>query len=173
MQNPTFIIVFGAAVTTSGEPSGAMKRRIKSALLTSKKIADVRFIVSGGVGSGKPISEAEAMKILLIKSGITKDKIIIENKALDTLSSVLYCQEIIKSWNNYKAVFVCSDTYHIPRCRWLFNLFKIQTKPAKTISGLQANGFFKWVYYYIRECAAIPYDTLLVFLYKLGFKTIK
>ena len=168
VQTFSYIIIFGAAVKVNGEPSGAMKRRVDAAILTSKELSEVLFIVTGGIGAGKTISEADAMKKLLIESGIPNGMIIIENQASDTLSSVIYCHEILKTHNNAQDVFVCSDTYHIPRCRWLFFLFGIPTKSSKTISGKKVNGILKWIYYYIRELAAIPYDTLLTYLHKLG-----
>lgn len=167
MQTYSYIIIFGAAVKANGEPSGAMKRRVDASLLTSKEITEVRFIVTGGIGAGKTTSEADAMKKLLIENGITDEKIVIENQANDTLSSVIYCAKILKARKNSEDIFICSDIYHIPRCRWLFYLFGIRSKPAKTISGLNANGLFKWVYYYIRELAAVPYDTLLVYIHNL------
>lgn len=173
MQTFSYIIIFGAAVKVNGEPSGAMKRRVDAALLTSKEISKIRFIVTGGIGAGKTTSEADAMKKLLIENRIPDEKIVIEDQANDTLSSVVYCNKILKARKNSEDVFICSDIYHIPRCRWLFYLFGIRSKPAKTISGLNVNGLFKWVYYYIREFAAIPYDTLLVYLHKLNIKVIK
>ncbi len=172
MQNPAYIIVFGAAVTTTGKPSGAMKRRVESALLTTTKLSNVMFIVTGGVGANKTVSEAHVMKSLLNNSGIPDDEIILEDKAYDTLSSVINCRKILAIRNNSEPVYICSDTYHIHRCRWLFYLLGIRTKPLKVISGFSANGLLKWAYYYVREIVAIPFDTLLTYLYKLGIKTL-
>ncbi len=70
--------------------------------LTSKELSKVMFIVTGGIGVGKTISEADAMKKLLIDSGISDGRIIIEDQSSDTLSSVVYCQAILNTRNNPK-----------------------------------------------------------------------
>jgi len=173
VQAVSYIIIFGAAVKVYGEPSGAMIRRVASAILTSKGKSNAMFIVTGGIGKGKTTSEADVMKRLLINSEISKEQIIIEDESTDTLSSVANCVEIINARNDSKDVFVCSDIYHIPRCRLLFFLFGIHTKSSRVLSGLNANGFIKWIYYYIREIVAIPYDTILVYFHKIGIKKIK
>nr|WP_319510654.1 YdcF family protein [uncultured Draconibacterium sp.] len=163
----SYIIIFGAAVNTDGEPSGAMKRRVKSAVLASKEIQDVHYLVTGGIGKGKSVSEAEAMKKLLLQYDVPHYNISTENKSHDTLSSVNYCHTILKERNNFKEIFICSDAYHIPRCRWLFYILGTYTRPIPVLSGRQANGQLKWMYYYLRDWIALPYDTLLTVRYRI------
>jgi uncharacterized SAM-binding protein YcdF (DUF218 family) len=120
------------------------------------------FLVSGGLGRHPP-TEALAMKALLIKAGISEDRILLDEKSANTLSSVRNCARIIATLPPSR-VMVCSDAYHIPRCRWLFQLSGVKTEAAKIISGRASNGTLRWLYYYLREALAIPWDTLLLIL---------
>lgn len=160
----------GAAVGADGTPSGAMKRRVDSALSIAKG-PGFRFIVSGGTGRNKTKSEAEAMKQLLVSQGVSETDIITEDRSSTTLSSVQNCAGLLgKSGTMSGNVIVSTDTYHLPRCRWLFYLYGIPTGRSELKSGRKANGSMKWAFYYLREFAAIPVDSLLVFLDKVGLK---
>jgi uncharacterized SAM-binding protein YcdF (DUF218 family) len=160
-SKPTVVIVMGAAVWEGGRASNAMRRRIDGALLSARGIHDVLFLVSGGVGKYPP-SEAEVMAKLLQDAGIAADQILLDDRSTDTLGSVRNCTRILRSLPGFGDVIVCSDIYHIPRCRWLFKLLGVSTLPGKVASGRSQNKASRWVYYYLREIVALPWDTLLV-----------
>jgi len=172
MYKAPYIIIMGAAVGEDGKPSGSMKRRVSSALRISQTFTESIFLVTGGVGISKPVSEAEAMRTLLIESGIPSERIRGEDQSKNTLSSVYHCSIILKKVNNCLEIHVCSDKYHIARCRWLFSLLGFHTLPVEVISGQEANGLYKWLYYYLREYAAIVLDTILVYLHKARIRSI-
>jgi len=152
----------GAAVRDNGQPSGALNRRIRSALEIAKNQTDVWFLVTGGIGKNN-FSEAEVMKETLLRHKVLPEKIIVDDQSKDTLDSVVICSRILKDHlPTFQSVVVCSDIYHVPRSRWLFYLRGIKTQRTKVQSGLPANGLIKWMYYYIRELAAIVYDTILI-----------
>jgi vancomycin permeability regulator SanA len=154
-------VIMGAAVWADGRASDAMQRRVRSALTNSQNSLDALYLVSGGVGKHPP-SEAAVMASLLREAGIEEGRILMEEKSNDTLSSVRNCLRILRSLPDFQEVVICSDTYHIPRCRWLFRLYGISTRGAQVESGRRGNGIVKWAYYCLREAAAIPWDTLLV-----------
>ena len=168
MHKADCLIIMGARVRNNGEPSGAMTRRVDSAVLSGVKKPDTIFLVTGGIGESG-FSEAETMKNMLLKSGIPEQNILLEGESTNTILSVKYCTRILKNRNDIETIYIISDIYHIPRCRWLFLLFGIKTKSLPVISGLKTNGMIKWIYYYIREIAALPFDTLLFYFYKLNF----
>jgi vancomycin permeability regulator SanA len=172
MDKVPYIIVMGAAVESDGKPSGALKRRVSSAIRKTQTFTDSIVLVTGGVGKNKTFSEAEVMRTLLIESGIPSDRIRGEDQSNDTLSSVYRCSLILKKVNSCLEVYVCSDQYHIARCRWLFFLLGIHTQAVEVISGQEANGLYKWSYYYFREYAAIVLDTILVYLHKARIRSI-
>jgi uncharacterized SAM-binding protein YcdF (DUF218 family) len=151
----------GAAVMPDGKPSGAMRRRVEGALALGRKSRDPFYIPSGGIGRyGSP--EADVMKAELQAGGVPEDRIATEAASNDTLSSIVNCARIIKEYGNVDSVSVCSDLYHIPRCRGLFWLLGIPTRPGYMPSGLKVNGILRWSFYYVREIIATPVDALLL-----------
>ena len=156
-----YFIVFGAAVKPDGSPSGTLKRRVDGALLSAKDRGSARFLVTGGVGDHGP-AEAQVMKNILVEAGVPEANVIMECQGHDTLSSVLFCTQILQNCMNVASVTVCSSTYHIPRCRMLFALTGIKSIPGKRLSDRPALGFAKWLYYWFRECVAFPYDFILL-----------
>jgi vancomycin permeability regulator SanA len=154
-------VVLGAAVKQDGTPSGAMRRRVEGALLLSRASRDPFYIVTGGKGRFGP-PEADVMAEMLISAGIPESRIDADRKASDTLSSIVNCTQIMRLRGITEPVFVCSDRYHIARCRWLFLLMGVHTRPAFMPSGRAANGNVRWAYYYVREWFATPVDTAIL-----------
>lgn len=118
-------------------------------------------MVTGGVGKYPP-SEANVMAQLLREAGIPESQIILDEQATDTLDSVRNCVALLRKLPSFGDVIVCSDIYHIPRCRWLFRMCGIATRSGRVSSGRQENTIRRWFYYYLREVLALPWDTLLV-----------
>ncbi len=137
-----------------------MRRRVSGALAGTLKYPDSIFLPSGGVGYYPP-SEARVMAALLREAGIPEQKILIEERSTDTLSSIRNCIQILRALPAFSRVVVCTDVYHIPRCRWLFFLAGISTEAGEIESGRAQNSLFRWVFYYLREIAAFPVDTFL------------
>jgi vancomycin permeability regulator SanA len=162
-MGPPVFVVMGAAVWEGGQPSNAMLRRVEGALSSAHGRPDALFLVSGGVGKHPP-SEASVMATLLRDAGISSERILLDEASTDTLESVRNCARILKALPEFGDVIVCSDIYHIPRCRWLFKLYGVSTISGKVASGRSQNKASRWLYYYLREWAATPWDTLMVLL---------
>jgi vancomycin permeability regulator SanA len=162
MNSPvTVLVIMGAAVWADGQPSNAMRRRVKGALTSARHYPNTRFLVSGGVGVHPP-SEAEVMARLLRESGVPEPNILREDQSTDTMESVRRCVDIVSGFPDLGNVVICSDVYHIPRCRWLFRLLGIRTLAGEVQSGRCENSWSRWMYYLLREVAALPWDTLVV-----------
>lgn len=157
---PAVFVILGAAVWADGVASNAMQRRVRGALASACEYPDAIFIPSGGVGRNPP-SEARVMAELLRKAGIAETNILLDEASKDTLSSVRNCVRILRSLPGVTEVVICSDTYHIPRCRWLFRLYGISTRAGRVESGGAQNHPLRWAYYHLREVAAFPFDTML------------
>jgi vancomycin permeability regulator SanA len=160
-------VVMGARVMDDGQPSGAMTRRVNAAIDSGRMMPGACFLVTGGVGKSK-FCEADAMRSMLIRAGIPGTNIISEAGSGDTLSSVINCSLILKGNRSFDLLRVVTDIYHLPRCRWLFFLSGVSTSGILVSGGLKSNGLIKWIYFYLRELLAIPWDTLLFF-----FKSFK
>ena len=159
---PVCLVIMGAAVWPGGEPSGAMRRRVQAALAASRAYQDPSFLVTGGLGRFPP-SEAEVMQTLLLAAGVPPDRVILDPESRDTLASVVHCAAILRT-RPFGCIVLCTDSYHIPRCRWLFSLAHVRADVAPISSGRAATGTLRWLYYYLRELVALPWDTLLILL---------
>ena len=157
----------GAAVWSGGRASLAMRRRVDGALTSARDIDSALFLPSGGVGDHPP-SEARVMADLLLQAGVAEASILLDEVSTDTLSSVRNCTRMLRALPAFGDVVICSDVYHIPRCRWLFYLYGIRSRAGQVESGGPANTTLRWMYYHLREVFALPWDTLLVLLSRIS-----
>jgi uncharacterized SAM-binding protein YcdF (DUF218 family) len=160
-------VVMGAGVQEGGSPSGAMLRRLEAALQLGLKSPHPVYLVTGGRKERKP-AESEVMKNRLRAAGVADEWIWTDDESTDTLSSVIRSSQIIRGQRNVRSVVVCSDRYHVARCRWLFRLLGVPTLFQPMPSGRKANGTARWIYYYLREVAALPVDTLALAIRRLS-----
>jgi vancomycin permeability regulator SanA len=158
-----YLVVMGAAVTADGRPSGALKRRLDAAL-ASKEAHDSRmFLVTGGTGRAGP-AEAHVMTEYLLGKGVADGAVIAESASTDTLQSVVNCAAILRNRYDSAGVVIYSDHYHLPRCCLLFRLLGIPATGGIVPSGRDAMGLRKWLYMWLREGLALPFDALLILL---------
>ena len=158
-----FFVVFGASIKPNGEPSGAMQRRIEGALALAQNSAEHVFLLTGTP------AEFNLMRALLRREGVADDSILEESHSASTLASVIHCSSLLGRYARpHDSVVVCSDRYHIPRCRWLFYLLNVRTAAAPVPSGREANGLLRWGYFYAREMAALILDTLILLISRVA-----
>jgi uncharacterized SAM-binding protein YcdF (DUF218 family) len=158
-------IIFGAAVKSGGQPSGTLLRRLQGAWQVGKNDPESRFIVTGGQGRFGP-PEAHVMKSLLLGMGAKEEQVLLEDQAVNTLQSVLFCKEILLQQHGQPhEVTVCSSRYHNYRCQLLFRLVGVRSRRGDMPSDRAALGNMKWMYYYLREAVAIPWAMI-----RLGYK---
>jgi len=158
------ILIFGAAVRPDGEPSTTLRRRVEAALACAEAHPDVRFIPTGAVGRHGP-SEASVMAGLLMKSGVSNDRILLEETGDDTLSSVRAIRRLLREQESVGQVpggevMVATSAYHLPRCLILLCLCGIAARPCRPPRETDS-WRIRW-YWRLREVPAVPYDVILV-----------
>jgi len=156
----TTILIFGAAVRADGKPSATLQRRVETALNCARGRNDIRFIPTGAVGRHGP-SEASVMASLLMNSGVSSDRILLEETGRDTLSSVRAINRMLRSEGYKGHVRVATSGYHLPRCVSLLCIFGIPAKPCATPVGPSGETAWNRLYWRLREVAAFPYDVIL------------
>jgi vancomycin permeability regulator SanA len=162
-----YYIIFGAAVKPDGSPSGTLARRVRGAWQLSLRSSQAKFIVTGGQGEHGP-TEAQVMKALLLDRGVGEQQIILEENGQDTLQSVLNCARILREQgDDVQAVIICSSPYHNYRCQMLFKMLGIKCQRGEMPSDRPALGLRKWLYYYLREAVAAPWDCLQMYFLRL------
>lgn len=168
----TIAIIMGSAVLPDGRPGPAMRRRVTAALKLQNEFEDLIFIPSGGIVQNRPCSEAETMRDLLIEAGVNSERIFLEDKSKNTLQNVIHSARIIRRFPATCNVIVCSDDYHILRCRSLLYLMGINTLYRPMPGARNEVGWMRWMYFWVREAATIPVQVFLLLIFKLFRKEL-
>lgn len=109
------LIVLGAGLR--GETvTMPLAYRLKSAAAYHKKNPDALIVVSGGMGRGETITEAQAMERFLISLGVAPTVILREDQSTSTYENFLFSKTILdeRLGTSYTAAFV-SNGFHIYR----------------------------------------------------------
>jgi uncharacterized SAM-binding protein YcdF (DUF218 family) len=171
----TFIIIEGVIIynmrTTSGEgadyililgcqvngsiPSLPLMRRANTATNYLRENRNTNVVVTGGKGPGENISEAEAMKRMLLQNGIEEDRIFEEQNAGSTMENLKFSNELYKL--NDKSIIIVSSDYHMFRA-----LSMAKKLNYKNVKGLPCESQLSMLpAYTLREYAAVVYYMLL------------
>lgn len=111
------IVVLGAA-QYDGRPSPVLKARLDHALrLYEEGLAPV-LILTGGVGVGDTVSEAEVGRRYVVRAGVPSEAVLIERAGLSSDQSMSTVAELMDRHGLDSAVLV-SDPFHMLRLRIL------------------------------------------------------
>ena len=116
-----YIIVPGARVYASG-PSVVLKYRLDKALEYLAENPETVCIVSGGQGGNEPFAEAVGMKDYLVKHGVSEDRILVEDKSLNTVQNMRYCADILEADGvdiGKTRIGIITNNFHVFRCKGL------------------------------------------------------
>lgn len=109
-----YLIVLGARVNGT-EPSLALQTRTSAAAEYMIANPDSLVIVSGGMGEGEKISEAECMKNLLLEAGVAPERILMEDQSTSTAENIRFSYALIE--NSTATVGIVTNSYHQFRAR--------------------------------------------------------
>jgi SanA protein len=107
------IIVLGAQVQPSGEPSVQLAWRLEAALEVFNQ-NPVPIVVSGGQGGNEPRPEGDVMRDWLIEKGVPKDKILVDSVSANTRQNILHAISLL-SGLSIKNIRIVTSDYHLPR----------------------------------------------------------
>lgn len=130
-----YLIVLGCAVNKD-TPSQMLQYRIDAAYAYLKKNPHTQCIVTGGLGKGDVITEAQCMYNELTAYGIAADRIWMEEKATSTVESFIYVKALLqeKTGGIPENIGVVSSEYHLYRAKEIAKDqgINVYTVPAKT-----------------------------------------
>ena len=109
------IVVLGAA-QYNGRPSPVLKARLDHALALYRERTAPLVIVTGGVGRGDTISEAEVGRRYLVTHGVTADSVVAQPEGSTTMASM----SAVAVWlrpRGLRRVVLVSDPFHMFRLR--------------------------------------------------------
>ena len=127
-----YVIVLGAQMKADG-PSKALQYRLDEAIRYLNENPSSKVIVSGGQGSDEHISEAQGMDEYLVEKGIEKDRIIKEDKSVNTTQNLAFSAEYLDRERD--SVAVVTNNFHV------FRAVKIAEKAGyQNVCGIAAKG---------------------------------
>lgn len=152
-SEPSNIIVLGCKVQET-EPSLMLKRRLDTAYEYLVENQEVIAIVSGGKGDDEQISEAQCIKEYLVNKGISKNRIIMEDKSTSTFENFKYSKQILQELNlSTDSITVVTDGYHQLRASMIAKKFDFKT--------YSISGYTSWYLlptYFVREWFGVTYQ---------------
>ncbi len=114
-ENTDYIIVLGAQMRSDG-PSVVLRYRLDTAARYLKEHPDVICVCSGGKGANEPESEASGMAKYLMAAGIERERIILEEKSVNTRENIRFCKELIPEG---ASVCIVTNNFHMYRALFL------------------------------------------------------
>ena len=133
-----FAVILGNKVNSDGTLSNRLKARVlKGADLYNNTLVE-KIVVSGGLGS-EGFYEAEKMAETLIKNGVSKEDIIIDNYGNN---SWLTAKNFKKLEPNSKSIIIVTQFYHITRCKLAFKKLGIKNVSAVAPNYFELRDFY-------------------------------
>ena len=143
------IIVLGAQVQPSGEPSVQLRWRLDRA----REVYDqspCHIVVTGGQGADEPAPEGDVMRAVLISEGVPEEHVISDPESVNTRQNLENAWEILTELGCQKPVVVTSD-YHLPRAIQMMRDMGMEPQGA---GSLCKPGVHFWLKNHLREALA-------------------
>lgn len=148
------VIVLGAGVNGE-EPSLSLRTRLDAAYAYLEKNPDIPAVLTGGMGYGEKISEAECMYRELCRRGIAPQRLLREEQAVNTAENFRFSKVLLESCGIDPAsarVAVVTNDFHLARAQLI-----AQRQGYGAAFGVTAR--LPWLHlevnYYLREAFAM------------------
>ena len=123
-----------------GTPTPILQGRIDRALAFDREQAEkwdhhAKFVPSGGQGSDEVISEAESMKRYLMEQGIPEERILKEDKSVNTYQNMAFSKKVIQKDAgrlSEKTIGFSTTNYHV------FRGYTLAQRVGMKVRGLSA-----------------------------------
>ena len=148
-----YAVVLGARVIGK-KPSYNLEKRLEKAYNYLQESPDTKAVLSGGKGPGEDISEAQAMYEYLTGRGISGDRLILEDRSVNTDQNLGY--SIAKMTGSKEKVVIISNRFHLYRALGI-----ARKKGLSHVQGLGSE--VKWYTapnMYVREAFAVMKYTI-------------
>lgn len=148
------LVVLGCKVY--GEhASRSLRERLEAARIYLNKNPEVMCIVSGGMGEGENISEAECMYRYLVAKGVDPSRIIKEEESTSTRENLRFSKKILEERGLGKNIAIATSEYHQYRASQIARKlgFSVGAVPGRT-------AWWLFPTFYVRELYGILYQAL-------------
>lgn len=149
------IVVLGAA-QYDGRPSPVLRARLDHALELYRQGTARHLIMTGGVGAGDTVSEAEVAKRYAQRQGVPSTAILVERAGLSSHESMAAVAELMRR-NGLESMVLVSDPFHMLRLRLLAKRHGIRAYSSPTRgSPITTNTGEEWRHV-ARESLILPF----------------
>ena len=158
------IIVLGAQVKPSGEPSLQLQWRIDAAAKAWKERESL-IVVCGARGANEPATEASVMRDELIKQGVREDMILMDEESFNTRQNIANAAKLLEGREVNHVLVVTSD-YHLARAMAIAEDAGLSASGvgAPTLQGLrpwvknQGREGLAWIKYWMQKYLHLPLE---------------
>ena len=152
------IVVLGAHVWMDGRMSNALTYRCEAALAAWERGLAGDIIVCGAQGRDEPETEAAAMRRWMIERGVPEDRVIAEDRSLNTRENLQNARAIMAQ-RGFRTAAVCTNDYHLTRALWIARDEGVDAVGIAAPSTRDIVSFVKgrlretcsWILYFIRK----------------------
>lgn len=148
------IVVLGAA-QYDGRPSPVLKARLDHGIELYRAGLARRMILTGGVGVGDTVSEAEVGQRYAIRQGVDANAILLERSGLSSGASMRAVGELMSA-NQLSSALLVSDPFHMLRLRLLATALGVRAHASPTRSSPIGGGSPEEWRYVLRETLILP-----------------
>ena len=149
-KEPDAIIVLGSGLIGDKVPPLLAQRLTKGKAIYEQFEGRPKLIVSGGQGADELTSEAAAMANYLMKQGVPKEDILIENRSRTTFENLTFSKAILQEQGLGKYVLVVTNSFHALRAGIFMRRLKI---PGRSVGSKTA--FYYLPSAWIRETVGL------------------
>jgi uncharacterized SAM-binding protein YcdF (DUF218 family) len=106
------------------------------------------------------------MRQLALDAGVPPRRILVEDQAVSTFQSAVYCTRILRQ-HGWSTALIVTDRYHLPRALLMFRSLGIRVLGSAPQGGRYSRRLWKTWYYRVREVLAFAWYVLLIMALKL------
>ncbi len=108
-----YMLVLGAQVYETGEPSKQLLARIETAFAYWQAHPGVIIIGCGGQGTNEPAAEGDVIRDWLVAHGVPEGQVFSESASVTTKDNIARARALMDDEN--ENVIVVTSDYHLPR----------------------------------------------------------
>ena len=142
-------IVLGARVYADGTPSPSLMDRLQTGV-DLYGAGHVRYLLMTGGTGVEGLNEAQVMRDYALAAGIPDERILVDERGVNTHASARNCRPILDA-QGFSSALIVSHYYHLARCKLAF---AEQGIPCATVPARMSMHLVKEPYFVMRECVA-------------------
>ena len=153
IENLDYIVVLGCQVKGT-KPSKALKDRLDTAKEYMQANPETIAVLSGGQGKMEEISEAECMRRYLEKAGISRERLILEQRSTTTRQNLRYSRRYMDY--QHDEIGIITNNFHVYR-----SVLLARRSGYQRVCGIAAPCKSVLLYHYlVREAFALAREML-------------